>query len=363
MCAGFLIKEEMEKVQFDPQKIIVPALNWYDINKRNLPWRGTKDPYRIWISEIMLQQTRVEAVIGYYERFLVACPDIPALASIEDDALMKLWQGLGYYSRARNLKKAAIVIEEKFDGRMPENEKDIRSLPGIGDYTAGAIASIAFDLPVPAVDGNVLRIMARLRCDDRDILKSATKKSVQNDLFAVMPKKRSGELNQAFMDIGASICLPNGAPHCDICPWADICLARQEGRTDELPVRKKAKARRIEERTIIVIRDGERFLLHKRPERGLLAGLYEPINIEGKMDESGVIDVVRALGLDPLRIEALSDAKHIFSHIEWQMKGYEVRVADAADYVDRDGYLLVEAGRIREGFSVPSAYAAFLSER
>ena len=345
---------------FDLSVLIEPVLRWYEKNKRVLPWRGTLDPYRIWISEIMLQQTRVEAVKDYYARFLAACPDIPALASIDDDQLMKLWQGLGYYSRARNLKKAANEIMERYSGTMPESYEEILSLPGIGAYTAGAIASIAFGLPVPAVDGNVLRILARVRSDERDIMSDATKREVRSELLPVMPKWRSGEVNQAFMDIGACVCVPNGTPHCGECPWEKLCRAKAEGRIDELPRRKKQKQRRIEERTILVIRDGERVLLKKRPSKGLLAGLYEPVNIEGIRSEVEVKDFVRELGLDPLRIEKLPDAKHIFSHIEWQMKGYEVRVADAAEHNDGDGYLLVEQQRIREGFSIPSAYAAYM---
>ena len=347
---------------FDLAQLIAPTLVWYDANKRILPWRGIRDPYRIWISEIMLQQTRVEAVKEYYARFTAACPDIAALAAIDDDALMKLWQGLGYYSRARNLKKAALVMMERYEGQMPHAYDEVASLPGIGAYTAGAICSIAYDLPVPAVDGNVLRILSRVRCDERDIIKEATKKAVRTELLAVMPMRRSGELNQAFMDIGATVCLPNGEPGCGECPWAVVCLAKKTGRISELPNRKKAKKRRIEERTIIVIRDGERVLLHKRPPKGLLAGLYEPLNIEGYKGEQETRDLVRSLGLDPLHIASLGEAKHIFSHIEWHMKGYAVRVADAADYADKDGYLLVEKQRIREGFSIPSAYAAYMRD-
>ncbi len=347
---------------FDLGGLIEPTLAWYDGHKRVLPWRGIKNPYFIWVSEIMLQQTRVEAVRDYYARFITACPDIASLAAIEDDALMKLWQGLGYYSRARNLKKAANEILQRYDGRMPESYEQILSLSGIGSYTAGAIASIAFDEPVPAVDGNVLRILARVRCDERDILKEATKKAVREDLCKVMPAERSGELNQAFMDIGATVCLPNGEPICGSCPWKTACVALREGRIAELPRRQKPKKRRMEERTILVIKDGERVLLHKRPEKGLLAGLYEPVNMEGEKEEREILDFVRSIGLDPLKIEELAPAKHVFSHIEWHMRGFAVRVADAAEHTGEEGYFLVERQRIREGFSIPSAYAAYMND-
>ncbi len=356
------VKEGGKMKEFDLAGLVEPILSWYDENKRTLPWRGTRDPYRVWISEIMLQQTRVEAVMGYFARFTTACPDIASLAAIDDDALMKLWQGLGYYSRARNLKKAANEIVLNYGGEMPTAYDEIVSLPGIGTYTAGAIASIAFDEPVPAVDGNVLRILSRVRCDERDVMKESTKKAVREDLLAIMPKRRSGELNQAFMDLGATVCIPNGEPLCDSCPWSGMCLAEREGRTSELPRRKKPKGRRVEERTIIVIKDGERVLLHKRPDKGLLAGLYEPVNIEGEKGEGEVIELVREIGLDPLRVEKLSPAKHVFSHIEWHMHGYAVRVADATGYRDDGGYVLVERQQVRDGFSIPSAYAAYMED-
>ncbi len=354
--------DERTMNEFDLGVLVEPALDWYEKHKRVLPWRGVRDPYRIWISEIMLQQTRVEAVKDYYERFTRTCPDIASLAAIDDDALMKLWQGLGYYSRARNLKKAANELMRHYDGKMPPSYEKILTLSGIGSYTAGAIASIAFGEPVPAVDGNVLRILSRVRCDERDILKETTKKSVREDLLAVIPKGRAGEFNQALMDIGATVCLPNGEPVCEGCPWKSVCRARKEGRIMDLPRRQKPKKRRVEEHTIIVIRDGERVLLHKRPEKGLLAGLYEPLNVEGRKGENEVRDLVRSIGLDPLYIEKLSPAKHIFSHIEWHMYGYAVRVADASGYTDDGAYLLIERQQVRDGFSIPSAYAAYMKD-
>ena len=311
---------------YDLAQLVRPALDWFYENRRILPWREGKNPYHIWVSEIMLQQTRVEAVKPYYERFLGELPDIASLADCPEDRLLKLWEGLGYYNRVRNMQKAAREIMERWEGKMPEHYPDILSLPGIGPYTAGAVASIAFGEAVPAVDGNVLRILARASEDDSDILKASTKRRFTEALSAVMPEKEPGDFNQSLMEIGALVCVPNGDPHCEKCPWRDLCLARTHGRIGELPVKKQAKARRIEKKTVCIIRDGERILLHKRPSKGLLAGLYELPNLEGQADEEEAIAFARERGLQPLRVEPLPEAKHIFSHVEWHMTGYLFRL-------------------------------------
>ena len=250
-------------------------LAWYEDNRRELPWREDASPYRVWISEIMLQQTRIEAVLGYFERFLRELPDVRSLAEAEEDRVMKLWEGLGYYSRARTLIKTARLCCEEYGGELPASYEELLALPGIGPYTAGAIGSIAYSLPVPAVDGNVLRVISRLLADDSDISAERTKRRAKELLTEILPKDAPGEFNQAVMELGERICIPNGAPLCGECPAAACCLAHQQGREMAFPVKAGKKARRVEQMTVLVIRCGSRFAIRKRPESGLLAGLYE----------------------------------------------------------------------------------------
>lgn len=335
---------------------------WYCENHRQLPWRADKEPYHVWVSEIMLQQTRVEAVKPYYDRFLKALPDIASLAAVDEEKLLKLWEGLGYYNRARNLKKAAQILVSEYGGWMPDDYEKIRKLPGIGSYTAGAVSSIAFGRAYPAVDGNVLRILSRLRADERDILDAGVKKSVEEELFSVMPKDRPGDFNQALMELGAVVCIPNGAPKCAVCPWEEFCRAKAEGRTQEFPRKAKKKPRQIEKKTILVIQDAERIALRKRPEKGLLAGMYEFPSLEGHCGERSVSSYLRELGLSPIRIRALPSAKHIFTHKEWQMTGYLVRVDELAKKdggAEGQGFIFVEPERIRIDYPLPSAFAAY----
>ena len=309
------------------QDIITPLLKWYDQNKRILPWRGSKDPYKIWVSEIMLQQTRVEAVKPYFERFMAELPDVHKLASAKEERLLKLWEGLGYYNRVRNMQKAAIRIEEQYHGEFPKTYDEIIQLSGIGSYTAGAIASIAFHEPVPAVDGNVLRIISRLILYEEDILSQKAKNEVRDMLLPFMGEQgRSGDINQALMELGATICVPNGAPHCGDCPWEKMCQAHQKDVWQEYPKKAAKKSRRIEKKTVLIIGDGEHILLHKRPAKGLLAAMYELPNYEGELSEKEAVSAVRALGMAPLRIQKTRKAKHIFSHIEWEMSGYRLLV-------------------------------------
>lgn len=235
------------------EQLPIPLLLWYRENARVLPWRSDPTPYRVWISEIMLQQTRVAAVLDYYRRFLEAVPTVADLAALPEDALMKLWQGLGYYSRARNLQKAARQIVENFGGVFPNTYDEIRSLAGVGDYTAGAVASIAFGLPVPAVDGNVLRVVTRITGDTGDITTPAVKRRITEALRQIIPTEAPGQFNQAMMELGATVCLPNGAPLCDRCPGAEFCRARLEDRIEQLPVKAPKKARRVEQRRVYLI--------------------------------------------------------------------------------------------------------------
>ena len=266
---------EVQRKQELLNRIAPGLLTWYDKSRRSLPWREEPTPYRVWVSEIMLQQTRVEAVKPYFARFMERLPDIEALAEVDDDELLKLWEGLGYYSRARNLKAAAQQIVTEYGGEMPSDYRELLKLKGIGSYTAGAVSSIAFKQPNPAVDGNVLRVIARLLEDDSDISDQSVKKRVEDDLRPVMPKDRPGDFNQALMELGATVCLPNGAPKCSNCPWQEFCLVGLHGTWQQYPQKAAKKARTIEDKTILVIRTSRQVVLRKRPKKGLLAGLYE----------------------------------------------------------------------------------------
>ena len=335
-------------------------LLWYQQNKRDLPWRHTSDPYRIWLSEIMLQQTRVEAVKPYYARFLETCPNIRALAELPEEKLMKLWEGLGYYSRARNLQKAARVVVERHDGVMPATYEELLKLPGIGEYTAGAIASIAYGVRVPAIDGNVLRVLSRVSGTEADITLPQTKKEFREQLFRVVPAE-AGDFTQSLIELGATVCAPNREPMCGVCPLRDSCVAYREGRTNEIPVRSPKKPRRVEERTVFLIRDGDRTALSKRPQKGLLSGLYELPNIEGHLNEEEVLAHLRSLGFEPLRIQKLEDAKHIFTHIEWHMIAYDVRITPEFDGLHgRSGMLLVPNDELHQNYAIPSAFGAYV---
>ena len=339
------------------ENIVEPLIEWYEENHRILPWRASKNPYYIWISEIMLQQTRVEAVRPFFERFIKALPQVEDVAVCPEEQLLKLWEGLGYYNRVRNIQKAAIRIVEEYGGRLPADYEKLKDLPGIGNYTAGAVASIAYDLPVPAVDGNVLRVYARIMEDDSDILKQSVKTKVEKEFLEIMPGSRSGTFNQALMELGAIVCVPNGEPLCDQCPWYSFCETTKRGHWQELPLKKKAKGRRIEQPTVLVIRDGERDVLKRRPKKGMQAGLYEIPNEPGTLTEDEALRAVQDMHLHPMRIQRLEEAKHIFSHVEWHMQGYMVEV----DSLTREeaGLLFVEAAHSEEAYPIPAAFAAY----
>ncbi len=301
-------------------------IEWYPTHHRELPWRATRDPYAIWISEIMLQQTRVAAVIPYYERFLKELPNVASLAAVDDDRLNRLWQGLGYYSRARNLKKAANEVLLRFAGRMPQTYEDLLSLSGIGSYTAGAIASIAYGERVPAVDGNVLRVYARVMNDPSDIGDPAMKRRVFERLKADMPND-AGMFNQAMMELGATVCVPNGQPLCGSCPLASVCEARKNGTERILPNKRPKKPRTVEKRTVFALYDAGAPLLLKRPNRGLLAGLYELPNVSGTLSAEQAMDMLTKWDLHPLGSVQRYEAKHVFTHIEWHMRVYAADVS------------------------------------
>ena len=355
----------------DLRQLIGPLGKWFQQNARELPWRENPTPYQVWVSEIMLQQTRVEAVKPYYKRFLKALPTVKALAECPEDQYLKLWEGLGYYSRVRNMHTAAVQVMEDYSGKVPDNYEELLKLKGIGSYTAGAIASIAYGKPVPAVDGNVLRILTRVSADETDIAKQSFKKETEtilkNLMQEVCPKQIApGTLNQALMELGAIICVPNGEPYCEQCPWKDLCQARAEGKIDKIPVKTKAKARRIEEKTVLLIRDGEKVAIRKRPAKGLLAGLYEYPNQGGHFTEDEAIRYVRDMGYAPIRIQRLADSVHIFSHVEWHMIAYHLLVEEEAfatsEQIDRrnkEHLIFVDREEQKQNYAVPSAFHAY----
>ena len=333
------------------EQLTLPLLMWYQEHKRDLPWRNDPQPYRVWVSEIMLQQTRVAAVLDYYRRFMDALPTVEALAEVPEDALMKLWQGLGYYSRARNLQKAAKQIVSEHGGQFPGNYEDIRALPGVGDYTAGAVASIAFGIPVPAVDGNVLRVVARICGDDGDITTPAMKKRVTESLRQVIPVNAPGAYNQALMELGATVCVPNGAPLCEKCPARDFCRARLEERTGELPVKAAKKERRVEERLVYLIFHGDRVALRRRAKKGLLAGLWEYPN-----ELAGAGDFPAQWGIAERERRPGGTGKHIFTHIEWRMNA--VMIESEGEELP-EGWVWCDRTELLHQYAVPNAFRAF----
>ncbi len=331
-------------------------LPWYESNKRDLPWRDTREPYRIWLSEIMLQQTRVEAVKGYYARFLQILPSVEALANADDELLHKLWEGLGYYSRVRNLKKAAVCILQQHAGSFPRRHKDVLALPGVGPYTAGAICSIAFDQPTPAVDGNVLRVVSRLTDDATPIDLPAYKQKTQDALALVYPSQ-AGSFTQALMELGATVCGPNRIPDCENCPCKAFCLARLHGTQNDLPVKSPKRQRRIGERTVFVLSCDGQYALEKRPDRGLLAGLWQFPNIPGHFDVSAAISKVEENGVTVKEIYRQVERKHIFTHIEWQMNGIYMEVKEPAGE-----YAWMSLEQISSAAALPTAFRQFLPE-
>lgn len=330
-------------------------VSWYRENKRELPWRETLDPYCIWISEIMLQQTRVEAVKPYYERFLNELPTVKDLAEAKEDKLLKLWEGLGYYNRVRNMQKAAQQIMVDYHGEFPRNFEEIRTLKGIGNYTAGAISSFAYGIAKPAVDGNVLRVITRMLADESDIAKQSTKNRVEEMLEKIIPEDAASDFNQGLIELGAIVCVPNGEPKCEECPVATYCSARKEGLTDRIPVKTKAKERRIEKKTVLIFRDGEKIAISKRGKKGLLAGLYELQNEPGHMTVEEVTKFSKEIGLMPIHIKKLPPAKHIFSHVEWHMIGYEIRV-DELEKTNKKGLLFIHPEEIKQEYPIPAAF-------
>jgi A/G-specific adenine glycosylase len=349
------------------KKIKSPLLLWYQAQARILPWREQTTPYRVWISEIMLQQTRVTAVLPYYERFINAIPDVAALASCPDDTLMKLWQGLGYYNRARNLKKAAKIIMQKYNGNIPMDFTSLLKLPGIGRYTAAAISSIAGQHPAPAVDGNVLRVISRFMFLQADITLDKTKRAVEQALLPLYEEGPvSSSLNQALMELGAVICVPHGIPHCNQCPLNSLCLAKQKGCQLALPIKKRKASRCREALTILVVHNQKnQIAIRKRPAKGLLAGLYELPNISGHLTRREIKTFFSHHHIPVNRITSLPPAHHIFTHIEWYMIGFDIQLIanDAERLLTNEAFrssFWASKEELASKYSIPTAFQYFL---
>lgn len=354
------IADKVPVVLEDPAlyEMVSPIVTWFQKNKRDLPWRNHPDAYRVWVSEIMLQQTRVEAVKPYYERFLRELPTVKDLAEAKEDQLLKLWEGLGYYNRVRNMQKAAQQIMIDYQGQFPDTFEEIRSLKGIGNYTAGAISAFAFGLPKPAVDGNVLRVISRLMGSREDIMKQSVRSKIEEKLEHVIPEGAASDFDQGLIELGALVCVPNGEPKCTECPVAHLCEARKQGMIAEIPVKSKGKARKMEDKTVLIFKDGEKLAIQKRPSKGLLAGLYEFPNQEGHLTMEEVTAYSKKIGLMPVRIKKLEDAKHIFSHIEWHMSGYEI-IVDELEKTNEKAFLFIHPEEIEKKYSIPSAFEAY----
>lgn len=308
-------------------KWVPQLLAWYDVNKRDLPWRDCGDPYKIWVSEVMSQQTRIEAMKPYYDNWMQLFPTLQDLANATEDEAVHAWQGLGYYSRARNLRLGVQEVVNKYGGVVPSNRKDIESLKGVGSYTAGAILSMAYGKREAAVDGNVLRIYARLYGVYDDILSTKGKKAITELVEATLPHDRPGDFNQSLMDFGSAVCIPK-SPRCSECPIRNMCYAYQNNVTDQLPVRIK-KTKVIDVPVWVgILQYGDYYLLHKRPNRGLLRSMWEFPSLEGANSfdeaEQGLAELVKALGftlsLKPVMAKELT---HIFSHRKWFMKAFK----------------------------------------
>lgn len=344
-------KMETKELQF----IVTPLLNWYQENARILPWRKNTEAYCIWVSEIMLQQTRVETVIPYYERFMQHFPTIQALAEGSEEELLKLWEGLGYYSRAKNMQKAAKVICEEYQGQFPEDFKKILSLPGVGAYTAGAISSIAFGKQRAAVDGNVLRVITRLTESSQDILDTKFRKIVTEALEKIYPVQRSGDFTQSLMELGAVICVPNGFPKCEACPLNHLCGAYCHQTQMQYPVKKKKAERKIQHKTVLILKYQDKVALHKRPQRGLLGGMWEFPNLEGKMSKKEIKEWLTSQGIVAENIVKADDNKHIFTHVEWHMSSFLVNCAEISQN-QGNAYLWVTKETLEKEYALPTAF-------
>lgn len=327
--------------------MVEPLLAWYEKERRILPWREDPTPYHVWVSEIMLQQTRVEAVIDYYHRFLARFPDVKTLARADLDEVLAYWQGLGYYRRCEMMYKTAKIIADTYDGEIPGDFKTLLSLPGVGRYTAAAMMSISFLQPYPAVDGNVLRVVMRLTDCDDCIDEDKVRLRIEKELQAVMPLQQTSAFTQALMDLGATVCLPNGEPKCEECPLVKIC--RGKAHAASLPVRKAKKQRRKEERTVFILCFHDEVAIKKRPAKGLLAKMWEFPNVMGTFSPEDVLSRYQG------ELTALGNAKHIFTHIEWELTGYRMEITKKPD---DDSLIWIKKEEIAS-YAIPSAFLHF----
>ena len=334
--------------------IVAPLLLWYRSHARDLPWRKNITPYRTWISEIMLQQTRVDTVIPYYLRFLDELPDIASLASVPEERLLKLWEGLGYYSRAKNLQKAAQVIMEKHQGVFPGSYAEILALPGIGEYTAGAVSSIAFGQPYPAVDGNVLRVITRLTGNFGNISDPAVKASIRDELQKIYPAESCGNFTQALMELGAVVCVPNGPPVCGNCPSRHLCTAYAGKLTAELPVRQPPRAKRNENKTVLLISCGSKIALCKRQGKGVLAGMWSFPMLENHCSSADAAAFLEKSGFEILDIRQGENRKHVFTHLIWNMQCFCCAVKNMPE-----SFHWFSAGSLLNDLSMPTAFRQF----
>lgn len=337
------------------QRLPEVLLPWYEKNARQLDWRRDTQPYHVWLSEIMLQQTRVEAVKGYYTRFLKAFPTIQDLAQAREDTLFKYWEGLGYYNRARNLQKAAKKIVRDYGGVFPSSYEDIASLPGVGPYTAGAIASICFEQPRAAVDGNVLRVLSRVTEQFIEVDAPQVKKEMAQTLERVYPLGQCGSFTQSLMELGATICLPGGSPKCTCCPARDFCLAYAGGSQQALPVKKPKRARKTEQKTVFLLLCENDIAVCQRESNGLLAGLWQLPNVEGMLTEKEAVQTAESWGIGEITLERVVHRQHVFTHIQWDMTCYCLRCTQKAS-----NFTWAAMEQIKQKYALPTAFRIFL---
>ena len=337
-------------------KITNNLLTWYKENKRDLPWRHTKNPYYIWISEIMLQQTRVETVKTYYQKFIKKLPTLKDLAEIKEDELLKLWEGLGYYSRVRNMQKTSKILLLEGKENLPSDEKDLLNLPGIGKYTAGAILSIAFDKPSIAIDGNVYRVLGRYYKIKELISKNSTYKIYESYLKKILPTNHAGDFTQSFMDLGSTICTPKN-PNCKICPLKNECQAKKSNEVEQYPIKDKKKDQKIEERNVYILQYKNKIAIQKRKDKGLLASMYEFPN---DLKLLNIVDIENILFDNKIAffsVTKIGETKHAFSHIIWYMKGYLIELKEPIN-----NFLWVTKKELQTKYSIPTAFSYYYTQ-